>query len=57
MDQQVWKQCFRQNLAKFVVDGRPTGRHPVTTTIAAKRAEKCAVRWTGMHTVQTVDDV
>ena len=42
-DTEVGQQHLRQDLAQFIIDGRGARRDPVTTAIAAKRAEEGAV--------------
>ena len=56
-DTQVGQQRLRQDLAEFIIDGRGARRDPVTTAIAAERAEEGAVRGAGVLAVQAVDDV
>ena len=56
-DAQMRQQRLRQDLAQFIIDGRSTGRHTVTTAIAAERAEEGAMRRAGVHAVQAVDDM
>ena len=56
-DAQMRQKRLRHDLAQFIIDRRCTGRHTVTTTIAAERAKEGAVRGTGVESMQTVDDV
>ena len=56
-DAQMRQQRLRQHLAQFIIDRRCTGRHAVTTAIAAERAEEGAVGRAGVDAVQPVDDV
>ena len=56
-DAQMRQERLWQNFAQFIIDGRGTGRVTVAAAITAERAEKGAVRRTGMQAVQAVDNV
>ena len=56
-DAKMRQQCLGQYLADFIVDGRSTRWHTITTAVATQGTKESTVRGTGMRTVQTVNDV